>query len=340
MNTDTMDTDTMETGKIDNPESEENTQSGVVDGIREKLENVNWKAKASKVMTFSTSSIFMFEWNGIDFKLHGFLVLMVIFDVAWNTIFAGLFEGIPWFFYSIFRNASLFVVVLLACYLRIIFFTSSTQQNDQSAADETNEKLDEIKELDDIDNDEIQVKNVLISYLGGFIKLKKMSKEKMTQVFYFVFPVIFHGLAAILCLVFGVMSSGPNSLSFYNENIKDTICWKNLWFWLRNANLYCLLMCLLPCPGFDGAALLTLYLKTKYEFSKIGITLTLILISAIITVVCGIMGFMSVDLIAIYICVFCGARLIEYAFNPNDENMKVLRAMAKTTKQMHQADLV
>ena len=49
MNTDTMDTDTMETGKIDNPESEENTQSGVVDGIREKLENVNWKAKLTQL---------------------------------------------------------------------------------------------------------------------------------------------------------------------------------------------------------------------------------------------------------------------------------------------------
>ena len=86
-------------------------------------------------------------------------------------------------------------------------------------------------------------------------------------------------------------------------------------------------------------SLLTIYLKKK-NWNKIAITLSLVFISAVIIVVCSFIAVSSWDLIALYIAVFCGIKLLQFVFNPKDENMKVLRTMAKTTKQLSEADLI
>ena len=98
-------------------------------------------------------------------------------------------------------------------------------------------------------------------------------------------------------------------------------------------------MTLLPVPGFDGAALLTLYLKGR-GWNKMAIAFCLVFIAAVVTFTCGIIGVFTFDILALYLAVFCGYRLIKYAFNPQDENMQVLRAMAQTTKKIAVADIV
>ena len=335
----------MNSGKIDGSSvitgDEEKTQKQLADEKDENVQRLTWKDYASKAIKYSTSSFPLFQWKGIEFTLHGFVVAMIVIDLITNLICRRFYLWAP---FALFRNVVLFSVVLLSCFIRIKFFGSKQlksydqQQNEQDEEKQeietTTSGNEEAMEPND-DGDDIEFKSVVVSYLGGFVLLRKMSSKASKRLFYFGFPVAFHALLCILCLIFGFMSSG-HGIKLVNNANPDA---RNLWFWLRNANLYCMVMCLLPVPGFDGAALLTIYLKKK-NWNKIAITLSLVFISAIIIVVSGFIGFYLWDLIALYIAVFCGIKLLQFAFNPKDENMKVLRTMAKTTKQLSEADLI
>ena len=345
----------MNSGKIDGSSSvitgdvemktNENTKEQVSDKAEEEtVQHLDWRDYAAKAVKYSATSFPIYEWKGIDFKLHGFVVAMIAVDVIQNL---WSFKPHQWAPYALFRNFVLFSAVILSCIVRIKFFgpeqlkAYNQQQRDQNEAEEDEEKS-EIEVTDDgegNDNeDNIEFKSVIVSYLGGFIALKKMSKTTSKRIFYFGFPFIYYAALALICLIMGLSKEGKG-LALKEED-DDGPTARNFWFWLRNAFAYCMLMSLLPVPGFDGAALLTIYLKKK-NWNKIMITLTLVFISAIVIVICGFKALVPpFDLIALYIAAFCGIKLLQYAFNPKDENMKVLRTMAKTTKKLTESDLV
>lgn len=298
----------------------------------------NWQDYFAKAVKYSATSFPIGAWKGIDFKLHGFVIAMIIVDVCTNLISTKFYLWAP---YALFRNLVLFSVVILSCLIRIKFFGSKQLKSydDLQTNDEDEEKQQELETKGD-DNDaittddaedDIEFKSVIISYLGGFVSLKKMSNKTSKRIFYFGFPLCYYFVMAFTCFIVG--------LNTVKDGDADGPTARNFWFWLRNATGYCMLMCLLPVPGFDGAALLTIYLK-KRNWNGFSIILSLVLISLIVIVICGFKAITPpFDIIAGYIAIFCGIKLLQYAFNAKDDNMKVLRTMAKTTKKLTEADL-
>ena len=301
-----------------------------------------WRAASGKALDFALSSTTMFRYKDMDFKLHGFLVAMVAIDLLvsiMRNIFDpfSLFAHIP---YVLFRNIALFVAVLSCALLRIKIFTSISQIVHQQGILSMNS--DDEKEDDSDDEtlgplgrsrrDSIAVKSVVVTYLGGLVELKQMSTDRKKQMFWFLFPAIFHGALAAVFLIAAFRNEGGG---YYEDEMNV----RNLYLWLGKSMVWCLTMTLLPVPGFDGAALLTLFLKGR-GWNKVAIAFVLVFVAAVVTFTCGIIGVFTFDILALYLAVFCGFRLIRYAFNPEDENMKVLRAMAKTTKKMTAADIV
>ena len=275
----------------------------------------------------------MYTWNEIEFKLNGFLVGMVIIDVILAMISTSpITSGLK----AIWRNAILLILILVCCILRIKIFESQPSSHahaspmpdfSELALGEEQGRIDDFQ-IDDVgenvgNSDCIQFKSVVFTYLGGIISLKSMSSVIMKQCQYFGFAVSFHAVFFVGFWIWSAMSTDSESL-----------------YWLRNANFYCMLMCLLPVPGFDGAGLLTIYLKEKRQLGKLAITTFLLVVSCIVTTTFGIIAMFMHSITGLYLAVYCGLRVLQYVFNPKDENMKVLRTMAKATKKVTEVNMV
>ena len=83
--------------------------------------SLDWKDYAPKAIKYSMTSFPMFEWKGINFELHGFVLAMIIIDVFINAIGAAS-EFYKWVPLALFRNVLLFTIVLLSCFIRIKYF--------------------------------------------------------------------------------------------------------------------------------------------------------------------------------------------------------------------------
>ena len=299
--------------------SNSNEATNEKESERESSQSTGCQRCLLKTFHFLTRSPTLHTWNGIKFKVNGFLVGMVIFDVVFEIISKTSFvAGL----HALLRNLLLFILIFVCCVMRIkIFGTPKTSAgalpdiNDArpSTIDEKPSDSDQIGD----DDESIQFKSVIFTYLGGLISLKSMTSVISKQCQYFSFAILFHAVFAFGFWIWSASLGGREALS-----------------WLRSANFYCMLLCLLPVPGFDGAALSTIFLKEKMKWGKVAITTFLLIVSCIITVTCGIIAVFMRTIIAFYLAFYCGLRVLQYAFNPKDENMKVLKAMAKVSKKM------
>ena len=331
----------LESGRIDGQSdvykirslSDDEDEQGIIgDEDTNDSEQPKWRKLGGKALEFALSSTTMFQYKEMDFKLHGFLATMVAIDVALSLLWypMSFYVRVP---YVLFRNALLFFMVLSGAVLRIKVFASLTQIQQQGRVllGGENDDSDDV-ELDTPRRDSISVKSVMVTYLGGLVELREMSSERKKQMMWFLFPAVFHGLLATVFFIAAIRTEGDGWF-------QDEISFRDLYMWLAKSMMWCFCMTLLPVPGFDGAALLTLFLKGR-GWNKLAIAFSLVFVAAVVTFTCGIIGVFTIDILALYLAVFCGVRLIKYAFNPQDENMKVLRAMAKTTKKMTVADIV
>ena len=336
----------MITGKLDGDLVKQTSKSPILQSTHQQestqIEWNEWRDYTSKGFMFMTKSITMFKWNGINFKLHGFWLAMLAIDMLWSMI-SNLSPS--WLILAFIRNAILFSIIFGVSFIRIKTFGSkqinatqqvqltfgdidSIEQNEEANGDDS-DLLFSDDEYDSANIDfsanqaigstqseqtdtEIQFGSVIITYLGGIITLKQMSKSIMRQCQYFAFSAVFHFALAIL---FWMTS---------NEHQQ----W--LFLWLKNANFYCMIMCLLPVPGFDGAALLTIYLK-QHKWRKFAISAILLASSCIVTVLCGLMALLRIDIVALYLAIYSGFKIIQFVANPKDDNMRVLKAMAGVT---------
>lgn len=318
------------------------------------------------IIKFAVASQTIYRWRNINFNAHGFLVLMVILDVVFFSISnvgstGSIFQAIP---YALLRNTLLIAIIIGCSILRVTLFaankameisqispagqgvdSNSNESNQEISVDlesgigsngSTKAKMDIIEDTPlEMETDSIVVKSIVITYLGGLVTLRQMKSDTASQVVWFSFPTVLYLLLVLVFLVCGLQAQGDR-LGAANY----TYGWRYWWFWLRDAMGWSVLLSILPVPGFDGAGLLTLLLRRRGH-GQTAITLWIVLLSAIVVLVAGIYGFIPpFNAFAIYLASYCAMKLMQYTCDPKNENMKVLKTMAKNTKKANDLGLL
>ena len=71
----------------------------------------------------------------------------------------------------------------------------------------------------------------------------------------------------------------------------------------------------------------------EYGYGQTAISFTIVAFSAVFVLGSGIYGFIPpFNAFAIYLAVYCGLKLAQFVSDPKNENMRVLRTLAKNSK--------
>ena len=273
---------------------------------------------------FLTSSVRLFDWNGIKFRFHGFVIVMIFIDMIAESVQRKSISGA---FYATLRNAMLLIMIFGIAFVRIQLFgknqalSADPDYRDSAVSAVDNAVKGNAKQtVQKAENDDIEFESVLITYFGVVCKLKSICNSVCRKMKYFVFSAVSHCILGILCLI---ASNGEGGL----------------FAWFVKLNFFCVVMCLLPVKGLDGGEMIKIYLKEMRGWNSVAITATLLSLSFVIIACVGIFSFFTLDIIAFCLAIICGIKVGQSVMDPNDKDMKTLKLMAKANKDTRLSDM-